>query len=166
MTLGSPLDKFAFLFKSAVRPWPKLPRWKLLKGGDRVKGRKHPEWWINYYHALDPVSGALGHPHIKGGEHQFANPVNIHLRGPLKIPGAAHVAYWHDVDVLRFILGRTYGARYLPDRDLAKQNPLMLRFYSIFGLVVWAFLIIGSVYGIVFHGIPFLLGKGMAYLKG
>jgi len=166
VTLGSPLDKFAFLFKSAVRPWPKLPRWKLLKGGDRVKGRKHPEWWINYYHALDPVSGALGHPHIKGGEHQFANPVNIHLRGPLKIPGAAHVAYWHDVDVLRFILGRTYGARYLPDRDLAKQNPLMLRFYSIFGLVVWAFLIIGSVYGIVFHGIPFLLGKGMAYLKG
>ena len=161
VTLGSPLDKFAFLFENAVRPWPKSPSGALLTGGDKVKGRKNLEWWINYYHVLDPVSGALGHPDIVGGR---SRPVNLHLRNLLAIPGAAHVAYWKDIDVLRYILGRTYGAEHLPDAVPVRESPVLNRLYAVVGMLMWTVIIVGATWLIVFKAIPYLLAKAATYL--
>jgi len=156
VTLGSPLDKFAFLFENAVRPWPAVPRSQLLAGGETFAGRKDPEWWINYFHVLDPVSGSLGHPTITAGQ---PGPVNFHLRNLLEIPGAAHVTYWRNVDVLRYILGRTYGAEHLPDREAVRERPLMNRVYTVAGMLIWTVIIVGAAWGIVFKAIPYLWDK-------
>jgi hypothetical protein len=156
VTLGSPLDKFAFLFENAVRPWPEVPRKELLGGGETIEGREDPEWWINYYHVLDPVSGSLSHPTITAKQ---STPVNIHLRKLLSIPGAAHVAYWQDVDVLRYILGRTYGEEHLRDSEAVREKPLMNRVYAAVGMTIWTAIIVAAAWAIVFSAVPYLWGK-------
>ncbi len=153
VTLGSPLDKFAFLFENAVRPWPAVPRSQLLDGCEKFEDRDQPDWWINYYHVLDPVSGSLSHPMITAGQ---PGPVNIHLRNLLEIPGAAHVAYWHKVEVLRYILGRTYGVEHLPDPAPVKEEPVRNRLYAVTGMGIWTVIIVGAVWAIVFEAVPYL----------
>ncbi|MGH7255528.1 MAG: hypothetical protein ACREI3_07100, partial [Nitrospirales bacterium] len=70
VTMGSPLDKIAFLFgEQALRPWPTDGRRSLLDGGETLaegQEKDKQEWWINFYHVLDPVSGALSNPLICG----------------------------------------------------------------------------------------------------
>ncbi|MGH8016326.1 MAG: hypothetical protein ACREBV_09060, partial [Candidatus Zixiibacteriota bacterium] len=96
ITLGSPLDKVAYLFKDkSITPWPNIPREKLLISSDPANCE---ECWVNYYHLLDPVSGSLESPLICHDQ----KPSNIHIRlGHL--PGFAHTAYWKDYLPLRFI---------------------------------------------------------------
>ena len=159
VTLGSPLDKFAFLFNTAVRKWPEVPRKQLLTGGETFPDRDDPEWWINYYHVLDPVSGALNHKTIRAGQRA---PLNLHLRKLLKIPGAAHVAYWRNVDVLRYILGRTYGVQHLRDPEPVRERPIRNRVYALAGIVIWTGIIIGAAWAIVFKAIPYLWSKVIA----
>lgn len=161
VTFGSPLDKFAFLFANAVRPWPHVPRSELLNGGEELKGRAESVWWINYFHVLDPVSGALSHPTITPKQ---SGPVNIHLRNLFEIPGAAHVAYWQNVDVLRYIFGRTYGADYLYDADPLQESPVLNRVYAFVGMIVWSGIIVGAAWLIAHKAIPYLLAKGAAYI--
>lgn len=123
ITLGSPPDKFAFLFPEALGVWPTHERSSLLDGGDTfadgsgqdagdTKGGSR-EWWINFYHVLDPVSGALNSQRICGGN----PPANIHTdcKSTALVPGLAHVSYWSAISVLRLILGRTYGRADLRD---------------------------------------------------
>jgi hypothetical protein len=112
---------------------------------------------------LDPVSGALSHPMITANQ---SAPVNIHLRNLFEIPGAAHVAYWHNVGVLRYILGRTYGVEHLPDPEPVQEDPVLNRFYALIGLAVWTSIIVGATWLIVFKVIPYLLAKGSAYFGG
>ena len=87
VTIGSPLDKIAFLTgNEALRPLPRLPRSELLEGGETVpNGEGRREWWVNFYHVLDPVSGALSNPAICGDQ----PPLNYHI-GLWKLPGIAH----------------------------------------------------------------------------
>jgi hypothetical protein len=160
VTLGSPLDKFAFLFETALRPWPAVPRRELLTGGETFPDRDDPEWWINYFHVLDPVSGALNHKATTAGQ---PAPLNLHLRNLFRIPGAAHVDYWRDVDVLRYILGRTYGVEHLPDPQPVRERPVKNRLYGLAGIAIWTVIVIGAAWAIVFKAVPYLWGKAAAF---
>lgn len=168
VTMGSPLDKVAFLFggKSLV-PWPKGSRRALLLDGERLQegqGPKEREWWINFYHVLDPVSGVLQNREICGDE-----PISNHHLGSGVIPGLAHVSYWTDPTALRFILGRTYGSGLLRDEEIRPWAPWILTLLAVLGYVIWAVLLIGSVYALFQFG-PLIirqLSNGLlAWFKG
>ncbi|MDO8473271.1 MAG: hypothetical protein Q7T05_05570 [Dehalococcoidia bacterium] len=154
VTTGSPLDKVAFLFKDrSLRPWPKDGRGRraFLQGGETLQKGDPPElqeWWINFYHVLDPVSGALSSPYICVGQ----RPCNIHiLAGILNwiMPALAHVAYWKDLGTLRFILGRTYGKEYLHDQEYKPLPPETLAYRILLGYFVWAAILIVGAYAII-----------------
>ena len=153
VTMGSPLNKFAALFANALRPWHTHDRPTLLVGGDKTTGcpagnpdekESDPrEWWINFYHVLDPVSGALYYPLICGA----TMPVNIHTnwRSSALLPGLAHSSYWNATRVTRFILARTYGRAYLPDQGIERQSFEQQTWFAIVGYLVWAVLMFGGV---------------------
>ena len=131
ITMGSPLEKAAFLFGTSLRDWPAHQR-----GPDY-----EPFQWVNFHHLLDPVSGKLKNERLCGQ----SRPHNLHLRSGL-IPGVAHVRYWKDKWVLRYVLSRTYGKEVLYDQDYA-QLPLVVRGLIGFGAyVVWAALLGGMAY--------------------
>ncbi len=140
ITLGSPLDKFSFLWgKQVLRPMP-AGRSELLEGGEDVPvatGAKRREWWINFYHVLDPVSGALSSPLMCGTD----GPVNFHI-GWFKIPGIAHVAYWKDKGTLQFILSRVYGKEILPLDPKKSDSASRLTLYAFAGYLTWAAMIV------------------------
>jgi hypothetical protein len=151
VTIGSPLDKAAFLFpERSLKPWPcdGEGRRSLLDGGETLKdsdGSTHKEWWINFYHVLDPVSGALSNPYICGDK---TPPSNIHIR-LANLPGAAHVAYWKDSRVLRFVLTRTYGKRFLRDREYRPRSALLLSFLAAMAYLIWGAILVGLVVALV-----------------
>lgn len=148
VTLGSPLDKIAYLFgEQTLRPWPPVDRQDLIKGGETPAGKgeqERKEWWVNFYHVLDPVSGVLSHPLMCGDR----APLNLHIAF-LKLPGLAHGAYWNDGRTLRFILGRAYGRKHLEDRDYKPLPPAVLTFVAVFGYLIWAALILAVLYIVV-----------------
>jgi len=165
VTMGSPLDKVAFLFKEeSLRPWPwpKDGRRAMLKGGEFLESNDPAttEWWVNFYHVLDPVSGALESPFICGNQ----PPSNIHIRSGL-MPGMAHVAYWKDPTTLRFILGRTFGPSYLKDKEYRPWPHAVLSGLAAMGYLTWAAILFGAVYALYRWG-PYLLREmGKAALK-
>lgn len=162
VTIGSPLDKVAFLFKERIRPWPTAMRRGLFLDGETVT-RKDPdetEWWINFYHVLDPVSGSLESPLICRDQ----RPSNIHIRSGL-IPGLAHTAYWSDPSVLRFILGRTYGTGFLRDREYRPQSHTTLKALAVTGYFVWALLLFGLAYGLYAYAPSLMRWCAKAVLK-
>jgi hypothetical protein len=145
ITLGSPLDKVAFLFKDkALRPWPNVPRQSLLPNGE---GENRKEWWINFHHLLDPVSGSLESPLICGSE----PPINEHigLFGLKYLPGVAHLAYWKDMDTLRFILGRTYGRHVLQDKIPKRKPAFLLGIIAFLFKIFQILLAIGIIYALL-----------------
>jgi len=124
VTLGSPLDKVAYLFRQkAITPWPDGERRKLLDAG--ADGSK--DWWVNYYHQLDPVSGSLESEFICGN----IPPINEHI-GIFHLPGWAHMAYWSDPKPLRFILSRTYGKEILEDKTPRRIPVFVLSALALF----------------------------------
>lgn len=138
VTMGSPLDKVAFLYGDvALRPWPDVDRETLLAGGDTPPDEDGREWWTNFYHVLDPVSGALSSRTICG-KHP---PLNLHI-GIWKRPGWAHVAYWRDVRSVRYIFARTYGRESLRDRDYARRPTWLLAVLAGMAYAVWALVIL------------------------
>lgn len=149
VTLGSPLDKISFLFgKRALRPWAAGSRESLLTGGETVKqkdGVTRGEWWIDFYHVLDPVSGALNAKLICGDE----APVNIHIKLFKYLPGLAHVGYWRDPFTLRYVLSRAYGKEFLEDEGTKVQSAALKTFYALVGYVVWFSIIYGLAWAIV-----------------
>lgn len=180
VTMGSPLDKVAFLFnRTSLRPWPKVPREQLLGGGedwsvrleDEIKkdkakkraswmdyhrsfwkylGYKNPlksgkdesdkEWWINFYHALDPVSGPLNSELLFGDN----TPVNRHI-GLFRWPGWAHVSYWVDYRPLRYILSRAYGS-VVYDEPCRPYRSGILKLMSFISKL----LVFGAAWGIIY----------------
>ncbi len=165
VTLGSPIDKVAFLFyKSSLRRWPRMLREEMLfrneiidayfdietmkkkaiKEAAEKKIEKEQsfkkdediclndydknlgeEWWYNFYHVFDPVSGALNSdllfkrrkPKSKKDSNAkdeddpfiYQPPVNLHIK-ILKCPLWAHVLYWTDSRSLGYILASAYGS--------------------------------------------------------
>lgn len=173
VTMGSPLDKVAFLFKDkSLRPWPdakdKSRPWPdarhrgLLIDGETLESKEpaETEWWINFYHVFDPVSGALESPFICGSQ----PPSSIHI-GSGWIPGFAHLAYWKDRTTLRFILGRTFGTDYLRDKEYRPKAPMVLSALAAIGYSTWAAILFGALYALYRWG-PYLLRElGKAALK-
>jgi hypothetical protein len=146
VTLGSPLDKIAFMFgKDVLRPWPNVPRTSLLEGAETIDGER--DWWINFYHVLDPVSGALSNQLICGA----VPPVNYHV-GLLKIPGLAHTSYWRDSETLQYLLSRVYGKEALPVPPQKPYSAGALTFIALGGYIIWLGLILGAVYLIYLWG--------------
>lgn len=163
VTMGSPLDKVAFLFKQkSLRPWPATQHRALFVGGETLasKDPAETEWWINFYNVLDPVSGALESTFICGNQ----PPSNIHIRSGL-IPGFAHIAYWKDPTTLRFILGRTYGTDYLRDQEYRPWPPWVLSALAAMGYFIWAAVLFGTSYALYRWGPDLLHELGKAALK-
>jgi hypothetical protein len=162
ITMGSPLDKISFLFNNSLRPWPREQRRALLIGGETLESRDadDTEWWINFYHVLDPVSGSLGSQYICGAH----APSNIHI-GLGWIPGLAHVAYWKDPLTLRFILGRTFGTSYLKDMEFHPKPLVVQNALAVIGYFIWATVLFGSVYALYRWGPDILREVGKALLK-
>ncbi len=138
ITIGSPLQKFAFLFPHVLRPWPEWFQERL-----RQDSRS---WWVNFFHIWDPVSGRLL-------ENDFFPQVkNLHSR-LWRLPLWAHLSYWRDVPVLTYIVSRTYGKDILPvtieDSDF--MAPGRVGWYRLCSLLValplMAILVVGIVCG-------------------
>lgn len=153
----------AFLFEDrSLRRWPVGSRRALLDGGEMLADDQPPpdrEWWVNFYHFLDPVSGALSNEFLCGQE----PPANFHLRSGF-IPGWAHVAYWEDLGALRFILGRTYGKVYLRDQEYRPWPRQVQVALSALGYVVWAAILLGGAYTIITWA-PDLLSRSFASMR-
>ena len=141
-TMGSPLDKFAFLFPAALRPWPKGVVALMQGTGDNA-----PRWWVNLYNAMDPVSGALSSPLLcEGGA-----PHNRYaFGGPSAwVPGLAHVSYWSSTPVLRHILGRVFGRRWLRDRPVTAQTTKLQLHLAQVGFLTQAALLVALCFGLL-----------------
>ena len=137
VTLGSPLDKIAFLFEDRLVPWPNIDRNAFFSENvDSVTvrfTRTEKDWWINFYHVLDPVSGTLEYDRLCHGK----PPINLHT-ALLNIPGVAHTSYWKDLIPLRFILSRAYGPKRLPDKPLVQWPTTVLTLLAAGSYVLWA----------------------------
>ncbi len=117
ITMGSPLDKIANLFPNRLTPWPEIDD-KYFE--DEYEDDNNVDWWVNFYHAWDPVSGHLEDDYICANK----CPDNHHVK-IWHIPGMAHVAYWNDVIPLKYILSRTFGSNILIDKLPPKISTLI-----------------------------------------
>jgi hypothetical protein len=135
VTLGSPLDKIATLFpRNVLRPWKPA----------QYSNGFGKRWWVNFYHVLDPVSGALNHPEIC----KRVEPHNYHMsigHGP----GVAHTGYWKDPMVLEYILSRTYGKDMLELMVDDNWTPGTLTVLATLGYLIWFALILGVLLGVM-----------------
>lgn len=97
VTMGSPLELVLSLFPAALREWHHGdPRKRPDESGD---GRR---WWVNFHHVWDPVSSPLVSRRFLGG-------VSNHHGRVWRIPGLAHVSYWRDRAILKYVVSRAYG---------------------------------------------------------
>jgi len=148
ITIGSPLDKIAVLFgKKVLRPWP---RRMFLKDEEEKRiansGFKNflQNWWLNYYHFLDPVSGALSNKIICPANQM---PNNYHLKNIFRIPGMAHVAYWKDKTFLNYLLSRFFGKERVEYKG--KSFPaILLMLFGFTAYFTWLIIIASILYGL------------------
>lgn len=97
VTLGSPLEKIAFLFPNAMRPWSENDRTRFAQENGQSR-------WYNFFHIWDPVSGLLRNDKF------FERVCNMHSK-LWRIPGLAHTSYWRDPDILSCIALQAYGSQ-------------------------------------------------------
>ncbi len=148
ITIGSPLDKIAVLFgKKVLRPWPHrmFPKNKKQREAANIGLRNFlPNWWVNYYHFFDPVSGALSNKLICP-VNQLPN--NYHLRNIFRLPGLAHVAYWKDKTFLSYLLSRFFGI----DRIVYKEKMfpgILLFLFGTTAYLIWMGIVAGILYSL------------------
>ena len=138
ITLGSPLDKIAVLFGCKVlRKWPDRmfnPEKDENKKLNDSLNHFLPNWWINFYHYLDPVSGALSHEYICP---QNQMPNNQHLNKFFYVPGLAHVKYWKDNTVLGYVLSRFFGKDRLEFLREKSMSARTLTWFALAGYLIW-----------------------------
>ena len=149
ITIGSPLDKIAVLFgKKVMRPWP--ARMFLVdeeKKRTTNSGFKNflPNWWINYYHFLDPVSGALSNETICPANQM---PNNYHLKNLFRLPGLAHIAYWKDKTFLSYLLSRFFGKERVQHKRRKPFPAFVLLLIPFTAYLTWIILLAGILYGL------------------
>ena len=135
ITIGSPLEKIALLFPKALRPWPEVCARKMANPDQR-------NWWTNFYHIWDPVSGRL----LQKDYYEVVR--NLHSR-LWRIPGLAHLSYWHDPEILTYIFSRTYGQDVLPQPPIQFLGDTKVKVWRRFSLLVmFPVLTIGVAWGI------------------
>ena len=149
ITIGSPLDKIAVLFGNKVlRAWPKRMFVKNEEEKNELnKGFKNflQNWWLNYYHFLDPVSGALSNDIICPPNQM---PNNYHLKNLFRLPGLAHVAYWKDKTFLSYLLSRFFGKERVTHKRKKAFHPLVLALIASIAYSIWLLLIGGLLYAL------------------
>jgi len=149
ITIGSPLDKIAVLFgNNVLRPWPR--RMFLIdeeKKRTANSGFKNflQNWWINYYHFLDPVSGALSNDLICPANQR---PNNYHLKNLFRLPGLAHVAYWKDKTFLSYLLSRFFGKERVQHKRRKPFPAIVLMLIPFTAYLTWIILLAGILYGL------------------
>jgi hypothetical protein len=149
ITIGSPLDKIAVLFGNKVlRPWPK--RMFLENEEEKLEANKDfrnflKNWWINYYHFLDPVSGSLSNKIICPANQM---PNNYHLRNLFRLPGLAHVAYWKDKTFLSYLLSRFFGKKRVTFKRKRAFHPIILMIIAGIAYLIWVMLIASVLCGL------------------
>jgi len=137
ITMGSPLQKFAFLFPRVLRDWPTWYQQRMKKEGRHL--------WVNFFHIWDVVSGRLL------DERFFPRVKNLHSR-LRRVPLWAHVSYWRDKPILTYIVSRTYGKEILPV-TINESNflpPGRVGLYRALSLLVAVPILIALVAGIVY----------------
>lgn len=102
-TLGSPLQKVAFLFPGVLRRWPECDWLKTQRANASAPATGEKRWWVNFFHILDPVSGIPTDPALFGDI-----PRSVHSPSKTTLPGLAHIGYWHESRIARFILHQTH----------------------------------------------------------
>jgi hypothetical protein len=149
ITIGSPLDKIAVLFGNKVlRPWPK--RLFIENEEEKLDANKNfrnflKNWWINYYHFLDPVSGALANKIICPANQK---PNNYHLKNLFRLPGLAHVAYWKDKMFLSYLLSRFFGKERVTHKRKKVFHPIILALIAFTAYIIWIAMLGGILCGI------------------
>ena len=136
VTLGSPLDKIAFLFGDRVlRKWPmeylpggKFDLWKGQDGQARA-------FWQNFHYTSDPVSGRLDSFHAGNPDRNLVQ--NLHPAGR-RFWGLSHTAYWKDKHILARILHLTFGSPYVKRLPLKLRSALRQRLALAIGAFFWA----------------------------
>lgn len=148
ITIGSPLDKIAVLFgNNVLRAWP---RRMFLKDEEEKRtanegiGNFRKNWWINYYHFLDPVSGALSNDIICPANQK---PNNYHLKNLFRLPGLAHIAYWKDKTFLSYLLSRFFGKERVTHKRKRAFNPIVLALIASTAYLIWVILIVAILCG-------------------
>jgi hypothetical protein len=148
ITIGSPLDKIAVLFgKNVLRPWPRrmfLKDEEEKRAANEGFGNFRKNWWINYYHFLDPVSGALSNDIICPANQR---PNNYHLKNLFRLPGLAHVAYWKDKTFLSYLLSRFFGKERVTHKRKRAFHPIVLALIASTAYLIWLILLAGILYG-------------------
>jgi hypothetical protein len=151
ITIGSPLDKIAVLFgKKVLRPWPErmfIKDEKKREEANKDLNNFLKNWWVNYYHFLDPVSGALSNKLVCPVNQM---PNNYHLLNIFRIPGLAHVDYWKDKTFLNYLLSRFFGKTRVEYKEKLFPAVLLLLFGST-AYIIWMIIIVGTLYG--FYGL-------------
>lgn len=155
-TLGSPLHSIARLFPDILRHWPASTEQIVL--GDK----KTQNWWVNFYHAWDPISERLGE--------KFPLAINRHSGRLWRIPGKAHSDYWRDGDILKYIISRAYGPdlcrwpdpRFLSDRAYLWARRALLILITLIALAILALAVWWLAFG---GGALWLLRKAALWLK-
>jgi hypothetical protein len=143
ITIGSPLDKIEVLFgREVLRPWPE----RMFKSDKKTINEKDnmlrtflPNWWINYFHFLDPVSGALSQEDICP---QNQKPNNFHLNKFFYMPGLAHIKYWKDKTVLTYLLSRFFGKERIEFPRKESMSATLLTWFAIAGYFTWLCIIL------------------------
>ena len=148
ITIGSPLDKIAVLFgKKVLRPWPArmfIEDEKKKQEANKDFNNFLKNWWINYYHFLDPVSGALSNKLICPVNQM---PNNHHLKNIFRVPGLAHIAYWKDKTFLNYLLSRFFGKARVEYKG--KPFPAFLLFlFGFTAYLIWLLIISGILCGL------------------
>ena len=143
ITMGSPLDKIAVLFgKKVLRPWPERmfkSDKKTINEKDKTLRTFWPNWWVNYFHFLDPVSGALSQEDICP---QNQKPNNFHLNKFFYMPGLAHIKYWKDKTVLTYLLSRFFGKERIEFPKKESMSATLLTWFAIAGYFTWLCIIL------------------------
>ena len=95
--------RFNFLFPNVLRNWP-------IGAGtqDRLKALQGS--WVNFYHVWDPISSRLL-------ASRFANFVSNRHSKLFRVPVLAHTSYWHDNNILKYLVSRAYGHDLCPWPD-------------------------------------------------
>lgn len=153
ITLGSPLDKIAFLYENprnphgndVLRKWPVeyLPggQYDLWKRGEKTGG-----FWQNFLYTSDPVSGWLDAFCLptKKDESKSAkkvNPINLvknyHTSGSMPW-GIPHIVYWNDKQILSRIMLHTFQAPFVKPHELKTRSEAMQELSLFASGIFWA----------------------------
>ncbi|MGE3787512.1 MAG: hypothetical protein AB7H03_12790 [Nitrospirales bacterium] len=167
ITLGSPLDKIACLYRdpdtgrnTVLRPWPPeyvdvhdaryIPdspvfRRSLLTPKKYEQDDSSPsdppqeqQFWVNFHYASDPISGKL---------EEFGDLVdNYHVKG-LKVPGYSHAQYWKDPPIVGRILELTFN-NYTKHQPIVQRLPFWQWCSLMSSFVLFLVLVSGLVAGV------------------